>query len=156
MVTVDADGLVGTYRMLTGPLEHRHLEVFNLMVDLGGTVQPLPVQFFHDLDGGVTAVEVVLEPAVEPIRFLRVPDTSHLTGDVLDEMSGDYLMGPVTATVARRGLDGLVIRLAEGGFSPLVPVRDLVFRLGATGRIEFLADGRLTTAIGEFTPAGAA
>jgi hypothetical protein len=40
----------GSYRALSGPLEHRHLEVFQPVVDLGGITTPLPVQFLHDLD----------------------------------------------------------------------------------------------------------
>jgi CubicO group peptidase (beta-lactamase class C family) len=146
----DGDGLTGSYGALSGPLEHRHLEVFNLVLDLGGIVTPVPVQFFHDLDGEVSAAEVLLEQAVAPIRFARVPDTSHLTGELLDRLAGEYRMGPLVATVARRGETELVARIAEGGFAPLTPVRGLVFRFAGTGRVEFTRDGRMITPAGEF------
>jgi CubicO group peptidase (beta-lactamase class C family) len=153
VVRVAGAGLSGCYRALSGPLEHRHLEVFQLVVDLGGITTPLPVQFFHDLDGQVCAAEFALEAAVPPVRFDRVPDTSHLTGEVLDRLAGSYRMGPLVATVERRGGTGLVARIAEGGFQELTPVHGLVFRAGP-GRIEFTEDGRLITPIGEFTRAG--
>jgi hypothetical protein len=113
------------------------------------------VQFFHDLDGQVCAAEFALEPAVPPVRFERVPDTSHLTGGLLDRLAGGYRMGPLAATVERRGRTGLVARIAEGGFQELTPVRGLVFRAGPN-RIEFTEDGRLITSIGEFTRAAPA
>jgi CubicO group peptidase (beta-lactamase class C family) len=152
LVRAEGDGLAGTYRSLSGPLTHRHLEVFHLVVDLGGSETPLPVQFFHDLDGEVSAAELPLEQAVPAIRFARVLDTSHLTGELLDRLAGDYRLGPLAATVVRRGEAGLVVRLLAGGFQELEPVRGLVFRAG-TDRIEFTEDGRLLTPAGEFTRA---
>ncbi|MGH3679225.1 MAG: serine hydrolase [Natronosporangium sp.] len=153
VIDVDGAGLVGRYLSLTGPLRHRHLEVFNLVVDLGGIETPLPVQFFHDLDGQVSAAELPAEPAVPPVRFDRVADTGHLTGELLDRLAGAYRMGPLTATVTRRGPAGLVARIVEGPFQELIPVRGLVFRSGAGsgGRVEFTEDGRLVTQAGEFT-----
>lgn len=154
VVSAGGDGLQGTYQSLSGPLAHRHLEVFHLVVDLGGIETPLPVQFFHDRDGEVSAAESPLESAVPAIRFTRIPDTSHLAGELLDRLAGDYRKGPLTATVARRGERGLVLQLVEGGFEELEPVRGLVFRAG-TGRIEFTGDGRLLTPVGELTGAAA-
>ena len=54
-------------------------------------------------------------------------------------------------SIARRGDSGLMARIAEGGFAPLTPVRQLVFRLAGTTRVEFTPDGRMVTPSGEFT-----
>lgn len=153
VVRAGGDGLSGSYRSLSGPLLHRHLEVFTLVLDLGGIETPMPVQFFHDLDGEVCAAELPLEQTVPPVRFTRVPDTAHLTGEVLERLAGTYELGPLRATVVRRGCSGLVLRLVEGDFQELTPAGGLVFRAGAR-RVEFTGDGRLVTPLGEFTRAG--
>lgn len=142
-------GLEGRYRSLAGRLEHRHLEVFNLVVDLGGIETPLPVQFFHDLEGEVTALASPVEAAVAPIRFERVPDTAHLTDAVLDQLTGTYRLGPLTAIVDRRGDGSLVAMIAEGGFRELKVVRGLIFMIERT-RVEFTGEGGLITPVGEF------
>jgi CubicO group peptidase (beta-lactamase class C family) len=154
-VVADGDTLTARYRSLTGPLDHRHLEVFTFTVDLGGVDTPLPAQFFHDLDADVTAVAVPLEPAVDPIRFERVPETGHLTDDVLAALCGTYRLGPLTASVTRRADGTLAGMLAQGGFEELRPIRALIFRLGRN-RVEFTGDGRLITPLGEFTKTGEA
>ncbi|WP_051752181.1 serine hydrolase [Streptosporangium amethystogenes] len=148
-VLAEGDGLAGRYRSLTGRLDHRHLEVFTFLVDLGGVETPLPVQFFHDLDGDVTAMAVSLEAAVAPIRFERVPETAHLTDTVLNALCGTYRLGPLTATVARRADGPLVAMIAQGDFQELKPVRDLVFRFDQS-RVEFTGEGELRTPMGEF------
>jgi CubicO group peptidase (beta-lactamase class C family) len=149
-VAEGGEGLNGRYRSLSGRLEHRHLEVFNFVVDLGGIETPLPVQFHHNFDGDVSAASAQVEPTVAAIRFERVPDTAHLTDAVLDRLAGSYRLGPLTASVARRGERGLVAMIAEGGFKELKPVRGLVFTMDGA-RLEFTDDGRLITPIGEFT-----
>lgn len=120
-----------------------------MVLDLGGIETPMPVQFFHDLDGQVCAAEVPLEATVAPVRFTRMPDTAHLTDELLDRLAGRYELGPLTATVVRRG-SGLVLRLVEGGYQELIPAGALVFRAGAR-RLEFTEDRRLITPVGEFT-----
>ena len=149
IVAQDGEGLKGRYRSLSGPLEHRHLEVFNLVVDLGGIETPLPVQFHHDFDGEVSGASARLEPTVAAIRFDRVPDTAHLTDALLDRLAGTYHLGPLTASVARRGQRGLVARIVESGFKELKPVHGLVFTMNGA-RLEFTDDGRLITPVGEF------
>jgi hypothetical protein len=149
-ITVTPDGLAGRYRILSGPLVHRHLEVFNLIVDLGGVETPLPVQFFHNIDGDVNVAALPFEPTVAPIPFERVPETAHLTDDVLDRLAGRYRLGPLAVTVSRRGAQGLVAVFVEGGPRELTPVQGLVFAMDQA-RLEFTEDGRVITPLGEFT-----
>lgn len=149
-VTVDGGKPRLSCRGLSGVIDHRHLEVFDLAVDLGGSVEHLPVQFFHDLDGEVSAVAVVLEELADPIRFDRVPDTGRLTDELLDRLSGTYRFGPLTAIVYRHGPQGLSAMIIQGEPKELRYVRDLVFRL-YNSRVEFTEDGRLICPAGEFT-----
>jgi hypothetical protein len=148
-ISLDDGALAARYRKLAGPLRHRHLEVFNLLVDLGGTELPLPLQFTHNLDGDVAAALVRLEPMVDPIRFNRVADTSHLTDQVLNDLAGTYRLGPLTATIGRRGERGLTVAIAQGSPKPLDLVAGLAFTVDG-GRIEFTDDHRLLTPMGEF------
>lgn len=141
--------LQARYRSLRGKLEHRRLEVFDLVVDLGGVIESLPTQFFHGLDGHVTAAEVVLEQAVAPIRFSRTPADDHLTDELLERLSGTYHLGPLTTTVSRYGRRGLVATVVEGEPRALRLEHDLVFSRDGV-RIEFTDDGRVITSAGEF------
>jgi CubicO group peptidase (beta-lactamase class C family) len=152
IVSADGDGLTGHYRGLAGPLRHRHLEVFNLTVDLGGTITALPIQFTHDLDGDVTAALCRFEAAVPPLRFELVADDAHLTDEVLNRLTGTYRLGPLEAKVSRRGERGLAASVAEGAPQELTLIRGLAFRMGAA-RVEFNDDARLITPVGEFVRA---
>lgn len=150
-VTESDGALRGHYGEVSGPLEHRHLETFDLVVQVPDETR-LPMQFTSDFDGDVNGLLAPLEPTVSPIRFTRVPDTSHLTDDVLDRLAGDYQMGPVTATVKRRGDTDLLIAIAYMPPTKAEPVHGLVFKLGGQ-RIEFIDDGKLQTPLGQFTRA---
>lgn len=143
------DGLEARYRSLSGPLTHRHLDVFDLTVDLGGVDTPLPVQFFHGFDGHVSSARLALEDSVPAICFERVPRTSHLTDAVLEELAGTYHLGPLTTVVERRGPDGLVATVVEGRPRVLEPQHDLVFTLDGR-RLEFTGQGRVITSAGQF------
>lgn len=146
----ESDGtLIGTYGTISGPLEHRHVEVFDLVVQVPDEMR-IPVQFTSDFDGDVNGLITPLEQMVQPIRFTRVADASHLTDELLDSLVGTYVMGPVTAVVQRKGDTDLTIAIASSPASRLTLVRDLVFRV-AGQRIEFKDGGHLQTPYGEFT-----
>ncbi|HVE97969.1 MAG TPA: serine hydrolase [Mycobacteriales bacterium] len=142
--------LLGRYQGLAeGRLEHRHLEVFDLVTYVGGEDYRLPVQFTHDLEGEVDALAAKIEPMLDALRFPRQPDTAHLTDELLDRLAGTYRLGPVQAVVARRGDVELVASIAGSEPKQLKPVRGTTFSLdGAT--VEFLDDGRLITPSGDF------
>lgn len=150
VVDLADDGLYGRYRSLSGGLTHRHLEVFDLTVDLGGVDTPLGVQFSHDFDAHVVSARVVLEGAVEPVLFKRVPDSDHLTDKALERLAGTYHLGPLTTVVERRGAHGLMATVLEGSPRRLELVQGLVFSLDGR-RVEFTEDGRVVTWAGEFT-----
>jgi len=150
-VSIDQDGerLCATYGRLRGPLEHRHLEVFQLVLEQGATQQRIPVQFTHDLEADVDSLLLSIEPALPPQRFARQPDTSHLTDELLDRFAGTYVLDAFELLIARRGPHNLLISAAGGAPDILTPLRDTTFTWGGM-RYEFTADGRLITPYGEF------
>ncbi|TAL18365.1 MAG: serine hydrolase [Frankiales bacterium] len=148
VVERDGDGLRGSYGRLSGPLAHRHLDVYSLVLSVNGDELRIPVQFTADLEADVDGLRIPLEPALPPQRFERRPDTAHLTGEVLDGLAGRYALDALTAVVSRRGEADLLVSVAGGPPRRLTPVRELVFALDGA-RIEFTDDGRLVTPLGE-------
>lgn len=138
------------YRAVRATLNHRHLEVFDLHADLGGEDTHIPVQFFHDLDGEVSALSAVLDPTVSPIRFERQVDTAHLTEEVLTSLTGTYALGPIQLVVARRGRSDLVVRIAGGQPRPVRPKGGWSFAVDAL-TVEFVPPDAVRTPYGEFT-----
>lgn len=149
-ISIDDGALHGVYGLLKGSLEHRHLEVFDLVLDLGGEEERFGVQFTHDLEAEVDALQVKLEAMLPPLRFARQADTSHLTDELLDRLAGTYALDALKAQVSRRGEKELLVSVEGGPARPLTPVRDTTFTLDGA-RIEFTDDGRIVTPFGEFT-----
>jgi CubicO group peptidase (beta-lactamase class C family) len=143
-----------TYGSLSGRLEHRHLEVFDLVVIAGGEETRFPLQFTHDLEAEVDAVQVRLDPLLPPLRFLRVAEDAHLTDELLDRLQGSYELDALTAQVSRRGSKALLVSVAGGPATPLKLVRETTFSL-EDAVVEFAPDGsRITTPYGDFVKKG--
>ncbi|MCA1711815.1 MAG: serine hydrolase [Actinobacteria bacterium] len=149
-ISITDGTLQAAYGSLRGPLEHRHLEVFDFVVTLSGEEGRVGVQFTHDLEAEVDALQVQFEPLLPPLRFPRLPDTEHLTDDVLDRLAGTYELGALKARVSRRGDRELLVSVEGAPARPLTPVRGTTFALDGA-QIDFTDDGRLETPFGEFT-----
>ena len=150
VVTVGGDELHGRRGTMSGRLEHRQLDNFDLVVTLGGTDERLPVQFPYDMEGEVMAACIVLEPTVPAIRFERVPSTEHLTNELLDRLAGEYFLGPLTARVSRRGDHDVTLSIEGSDPKQLRPLRGLVFSVDS-GRVEFDEDAlHVVTPVGVF------
>jgi CubicO group peptidase (beta-lactamase class C family) len=141
--------LRGSYGLLEGPVNHRHLEVFDLLVSVNGEEVPFAVQFTHDLEAEVDALQLPIEAALPPLRFVKQPDTSHLTDELLDSLVGSYLLDALEAVVSRRGDKELLVAVAGTAPQVLAPVRGRTFSLGGEP-VEFTDDGRLLSPFGEF------
>jgi CubicO group peptidase (beta-lactamase class C family) len=145
-----ADGeLHGSYGLLGGPLGHRHLEVFDLHLTVNGEEMLVPLQFTHDLQAEVDAVRLPIEAALPPARFVRQPDTSHLTDELLDGLVGTYALDALDMVVSRRGDKQLLVSVAGTEAHELTPLRDRIFTLQGEP-LEFSDDGRVLTSFGEF------
>ncbi|WP_118838384.1 serine hydrolase [Salinibacter ruber] len=75
-LTVEAttDSMRGRYGTLSGPLRHRQHDTFALRYRSAGDTLSMPLHFDTSMDGTVDAVEVPMEPAVDPIVFSRSDD----------------------------------------------------------------------------------
>ena len=65
--------------------------------------------FLSDPDGDVTALTVPFEPAVEPLRFDRLPDAQARDPEVLGRLCGSYAMGPIEISVAKKSAQVLTV-----------------------------------------------
>jgi hypothetical protein len=142
-IKVDGETLLPIWHDLTGlQLRHRDYDTWDLL--LGGHYQDIAMSlvFRPDADG-IAAMEVALEPAVDPILFTR--DPRKLGTDELDRLVGRYEMGPLSAVVT--AVDGgLVAEVAGGKPQALAAIDATHFRVsGSSGsRLEFVIgdDGR--------------
>lgn len=141
--------LRGSYGLLSGEVNHRHLEVFDLVVAVNGEEQPFPVQFTHDLQAEVDAMQIPIEAVLPPLRFVKQPDTAHLTDEMLDSLVGTYALDPLEVVVSRRGEQELLVAVAGAAPRVLTPVKARTFTLDGSP-LEFTEDGRLLTPFGEF------
>jgi hypothetical protein len=137
------------YNLPEGWLEHRHLEVFEAVLQVSGDESRFPTQFTHDLEGEVDAVLVKVEATLPPLRFARQHSSAHLTDAFLDEVAGSYALGPVTAVVSRRGERGLLVSVNGSAAVELVPRTGRTFTLDGSP-VELTEDGRLSTPMGDF------
>jgi CubicO group peptidase (beta-lactamase class C family) len=137
------------FNLPEGQLEHRHLEVFDGVVHMGGDEQRFPLQFTHDLEGEVDGLLAKLEATMDPLRFDRQHSSAHLTDELLDSLVGTYEHGALAAVVTRRGDKELLVAVAGSPPVALVPQTGRRFTLGGTP-VEFTEDGKLTTPMGDF------
>ena len=98
-------------------LAHRHYDTFDLdWHELGDQSSPFPLMFVSDPDGDITGLTVPFEPAVEPLRFDRLPDARARDPEVLRRLCGTYTMGPIEISVAQKS--ARVLTVAAPGAPP--------------------------------------
>jgi CubicO group peptidase (beta-lactamase class C family) len=150
VVRTAGDDLVADYLALENvPLEHRQLEIFDLVLRSDGQEHRLPLMFTYDLAGEVDGLRGVMEPALPAMTFTLVPETAHLTEQVLAGLEGDYRRGPILASVRRGAGAGLVLSISGGAWRPLVPRSRFRFRVDG-GFVEFDEQLGLVTPLGPF------
>jgi len=140
-VTVVDDKLVPDFHGLDASLAHRHLDVWDLRVELQD--QELPIAFQTNFDAEVDGLIAVLEPTVDPIRFERQADPALSDPAVLARFVGSYVMGPLAVKVTLNDSGVLIGESQPGGTFELEPWRGTTFGVkGAPmGKIEFVVDG---------------
>ncbi|MEQ1630845.1 MAG: serine hydrolase [Planctomycetota bacterium] len=134
---------------IRAPLQHWHYDVFRCGHEAANPeIEGQKLQFMTDLEGEVDAVRIVLEPAVEPIRFSRAPDARLRDPQFLARFVGVYDLDSMTASISLEG-DRLVAVLPGQRFH-LEPQRGLVFALagqpGYSVRFVEGADGAIVAA----------
>jgi CubicO group peptidase (beta-lactamase class C family) len=148
-----ADGvLVPSFGTLQLSLAHRHFETFDLeWHELADEPNVFPLMFQSNPDGDITALTVPFEPAIDPLRFDRLPDTPD--PEVLAGLCGTYVMGPVELVVALTSDGVLAVTFPGGGTLKLEPIRGLRFvvegQTAVTGEFELDEDGKVTRLVAQ-------
>src|SRR6516164_3672252 len=148
-ITAEAGTLQQRLGTMDLSLAHRHYETFDLeWHELGDQSHLFPLMFLSDPDGDITALTVPFEPAVEPLRFDRLPDAQAQDPEVLRRLCGTYAMGPVEVVVTLQG--DRVLTVTAPGTPPFAlrpagrglrfevtaqPAVTVEFELGETGSV---------------------
>ena len=129
-ITAEAGTLQPRLGTMDLSLAHRHYETFDLeWHELGDQSHLFPLMFLSDPDGDITALTVPFEPAVEPLRFDRLPDAHARDPEVLRRLCGTYVMGPIEIVVTQKS--DHVLSVTAPGAPPfeLQPRRGLRFEV---------------------------
>jgi len=139
-IRVEEDRLVPSWHGLEGiEMRHRDYDTFDLLLGSLYEDMPVPAAFRFGTDG-ITGVEIGLEPAVEPITFVREP--AQLAPEELQRLVGQYVMGPLSLAVTV--VDGTLMAEVAGGKPVALSPRDETYFVveGVSGtRVEFVLAG---------------
>ncbi|MET3803212.1 CubicO group peptidase (beta-lactamase class C family) [Nakamurella sp. UYEF19] len=137
-VGVARGDLTVALRSIDLQVRHLHQEAFELRNDF--PEMSIWARFDSDMEGHISSLALLLEPAVEPIVFTRRAQGP--AGPELAGLAGSYLRGPLTA-VLRLGDDStLRLQFARQPAVKLVHRRHLVFVIEGSqnSTVEFVVD----------------
>lgn len=105
-IQVDGDRLVPDFHDAGDGIRlvHRGHDAWDLEFVADEVVCPLV--FTQSMDGAITALAAVLEPAVAPAVFIRRPEPA--SDELLTAVVGSYRMGPAALAIRRRGTELVV------------------------------------------------
>ncbi|MCU1240917.1 MAG: hypothetical protein JWO71_1643 [Candidatus Acidoferrum typicum] len=131
------------------PVENYHYDVFQVPESSDSVAAGEKFQFEMNKTGDIDRVSAALEPTLgEDITFTRVPEK--LASDVLQSLTGDYLLNGQSVNVALIG-DVLRLTVPDQPKYDLVPTRGLAFEVkGLPGfSVEFQnnASGKISEAV---------
>jgi len=146
----DGAALKATFNGISSTLPHYHYEVFETPDDPLNELAGLKFDFQTDLNGDISGVAVLMEPAVKPIIFTRLTDRKFRDPAYLKQFAGSYEVGPNTAIITLREDNVLTLAIAGQTLRELVGVAGTRFNVKDLNgySIEFLADktGAITQA----------
>jgi CubicO group peptidase (beta-lactamase class C family) len=149
-VTIErtADGLAFRYRGMSGAMNHRHYDVFELD-EQPATLWPghLAITFLYDREGRIDRLGAPLEPQVSDIVFHREAGGEALDPAFRASCVGVYRGGAIRHVVALDETSQLTLSQTGQPTYRLVPYRDRIFAIeGLNGfRVEF-ASGEMESA----------
>ena len=144
IVKIEPDGerFKISLNLLSSPLHHFHYDVFEIPPNPLDPLEKTKVMFWTDVKGDISSLSIPLEPHVKDIVFTRLPDRLMSTRSFLEPLTGQYLLGGVTNTVALEGDKTLFLIVPGQPRYELVPRRGMTFDIkGLSGfSIEFKKD----------------
>jgi CubicO group peptidase (beta-lactamase class C family) len=151
-IEITDDTLRWRYRGLSGPLVHRHYDVFEVPENPAAELSPnrLTIMFLYDREGNIDRLSAPFEPLVPAIVFQRVAG-----GDVLDptfraSCAGTYQGGPIKHVVALDANGQLTLSPEGQPTYRLIPYQGRTFMIEAFEgfHVEFpRTDGGMVDAI---------
>lgn len=137
------DDLTLTYNRFTSTLKHFHYEVFSVPEDPFDRLEKIRVTFETDVDGEIPGLRIAFQPDVNDIQFQRQPDRQMRERAFLEQMVGEYELGPTPVNVRLRGGKALVMSMPGQATRELIPVRGTTFKVkGLAGyTVEFKREG---------------
>lgn len=154
VVTVEGDNLMPHYNDMQLLCDHRHLDTWDLTLEIFEL--HLPLTFSTDADGNVASLAIPMEPTVDPIVFVRKPDTATKDPELLARLTGTYEMGPLRLVITVRGGTTMTASVAGQGDVELEPHHGTLFRVKGQPAMtmEFLLDDQLKVTEVVVQPAG--
>ncbi len=139
-ITHKEGSLEMSYNDIAYELDHYHYDVFRMENELLG--QTRKVAFSLDLKANVGSVAVPLEPAVDPVVFVRMPEETMRERAFLEPFTGEYQMEQVTITIRLKKEDTLFVLVSGQPEYELVPYQGTRFTFkGVPGvSVEFIRD----------------
>lgn len=100
IVITETDGqLMMAYADIFGPMEHHHFETFRANIEKPDI--EIDVNFLTDIGGKVRALEVTVEPSIEPVQFEKQADDNMKDPAYLDQLAGNYELNGQTLVIKR-------------------------------------------------------
>jgi len=141
-VAMENGALTFRYHGMGGPLNHFHYDVFEVAERDLEPMSKEKVAFHADLQGDIDSLALPLESTVKEVVFTRLGDAGMKNPTFLQPLTGAYLRGAATVTVAMKGPDAITLTIPGQGTMDLEPVRGTKFNVkGLTGySVEFKGD----------------
>jgi CubicO group peptidase (beta-lactamase class C family) len=128
-VTLAGSVLQMDYHGMGGKLEHFHYDVFSVPKDETNPFSEQKVEFHTNLGGDIDSLAIPFESTLKSIEFAKLGDRSMTETTFLRPLTGQYLRGPLTASVALSGEHALTLSLPGQPVYNLVPVRGTKFNI---------------------------
>lgn len=91
------------FNAITTPLEHWHYETFNGGEADDPTFKDFKINFRTDVNGRVAALEMAIEPTMDPQTFKKKPDPRYFDPDYLSSFEGRYELVGQVLTIGLKG-----------------------------------------------------
>jgi hypothetical protein len=92
-------------------------------------LEGLKIAFLTNLSGDIDRMSAALEQTVDPIVFTKEPPKEMFERDFLDQFTGDYEMMGMTAAIALRDDNVLVLTVPGQPVYELEPYRGTEFKI---------------------------
>ncbi len=120
-VVKEGDKLKTVFNALEFPMEHYHYDIFEVHNEMFNMT--IKISFFTDPKGNISSLSAQLEPAVEPIVFIKMPEKRMKERSFLEKFVGEYQLAELVLTVSIKGDNTLILRIPGQPEIELIPYK---------------------------------